>query len=482
MLATSGSEIKIWNLDPFYLINEYKPLSLNAKLNGNHHQNHHNNVITNFSVRHDGSTLASVVKDGTMNYINLEDQSQKVIKENSDDAYCCAFGMSGRLAVGNLSGSLDIIDFNSHATKKRTYKLNAPLTCVTWNKNDRYIAAGCSNGSVSLYNAVINNMTKPLMPIVNSPNGRPSAITSIQFSAVSSNLLGCSYDDGTVLIWDIHKETQHCLFKEHNVPCTSFAFSPINNILMISAGLDGLCCYDLTTKKLVKAIPFSDGVASLDMQSNGSSVCIGTTSGVLNIYDLRTGINEPKLSRNVHDTSVFCLKSFVPGDNNILNNILRTSSSSTTSSTSAAFYSSSNHTTSILSPENTNRLVKKSNSTSFDQTITNGVPPSNSIFSPDVQLPHSSSQLTFNSNSTNPGSANLIMHSTANNGTGGSIGELNGDSFVLHNKKTTNGNHLAVNGKSIDNSTTPDGKLYMTLKNFLNLTRYILIFNIIISI
>lgn len=207
--------------------------------------------------------------------------------------------------------------------------------------------------------------------------------------------------------------------------------------------------------RLVKAIPFSDGVASLDMQSNGSSVCIGTTSGVLNIYDLRTGINEPKLSKNVHDTSVFCLKSFVAGDENILNNILRSSTASTSSSTSSTFYSTGHP--SLLTPDNANRInpmVKKSNSTNFDL---NGMPPSNSIFSPDVpsiQAPQaSSSQFGFNNSSNHQSSNNLIMHSTANNGNG----DLNGDSFVLH-KKTNGATHLAVNGKSIDNATTPDCK------------------------
>lgn len=182
-----------------------------------------------------------------------------VLFAQSDDVTCCCYDSTGRyLAVGTTAGSLDIFDFNSSSAKRRSWRVNAPISCISWSKSDRYIAMGSTNGTVTLFNKVMHVFSNPAINVFQNgsaagtrQNGTPAhpILTSIQYSTINSSIIGCTYDDGTVLVWDMSKEKVQSTYKSHTLPCTSFSFSPINNILMISGGLDGLCCYDLYSKK-----------------------------------------------------------------------------------------------------------------------------------------------------------------------------------------------------------------------------------------
>ena len=177
----------------------------------------------------------------------------------SDDVTCCCYDSTGRyLAVGTTTGSLDIYDFNSNSTKRRNWKVNAPVRSLSWSKSDRHIALGSSNGSLTLFNTVMHVISKHAVNVLqngtaaakaNGPANPNPSLTALQYSTLNTSYVGCSYDDGAVLVWDSSKEKSVASFKSHSLPCTSFAFSPINNILMVSGGLDGLCCYDLVAKK-----------------------------------------------------------------------------------------------------------------------------------------------------------------------------------------------------------------------------------------
>lgn len=64
-------------------------------------------------------------------------------------------------------------------------------------------------------------------------------------------MFGCTSDDGVVTLWDANARRQLHVFQEAHVgPATGLAFSPINEMLMISVGLDKrMVCYDIQKKK-----------------------------------------------------------------------------------------------------------------------------------------------------------------------------------------------------------------------------------------
>ena len=77
------------------------------------------------------------------------------------------------------------------------------------------------------------------------------AIRQLQFSYWSKNLLGAAGTNGSVYLYDITTGSETHVFRDaHHAPCTGLVFSPINEMLLLSVGLDmELHCYDTKAKK-----------------------------------------------------------------------------------------------------------------------------------------------------------------------------------------------------------------------------------------
>jgi WD40 repeat protein len=162
-----------------------------------------------------------------------------------------------RLAVGNSAGCIEIYDFKSQSARKKSWKissLSGYVNCICWSNNDRHVAAGNSNGSIALFNTIMHQFSRPLVYTSKSSNSLngfvKNSVTDIQYSSLNGSCLAAGYEDGSVIIWDVNKEMVSSEFRAHDLPCTSIALSPINNILMVSGGLDSnLNFYDVTSKK-----------------------------------------------------------------------------------------------------------------------------------------------------------------------------------------------------------------------------------------
>lgn len=178
------------------------------------------------------------------------------------NARCCSYDQEGRrLAIGNPNGSIDIFDFKSQTSRRRQLKstIESPLDCISWSKNDRFIGCGSSDGSVVLFNTLLNTVTKPMRPPshnrrnngnISNNNTNNNACTDIFFSPLHPSNLASSYADGSVIIWDVNKEASSLEFHDHDMNCTCVVFSPINKMLAVSGGLDSkINIYDTTKKK-----------------------------------------------------------------------------------------------------------------------------------------------------------------------------------------------------------------------------------------
>jgi WD40 repeat protein len=104
------------------------------------------------------------------------------------------------------------------------------------------------------------------------------------------------------------KEKPACIFNKHESPVTCCILSPLNEMLMISGGLDNqLSCYDLKQKSYIKSTIVYGGITCIDMNKDGSTIAVGTANGYVNLFDLRSKIDEPMHSFKAH-SSVHCLK------------------------------------------------------------------------------------------------------------------------------------------------------------------------------
>ena len=61
-----------------------------------------------------------------------------------------------------------------------------------------------------------------------------------KFSFFKKHLLATSGDEGVIIVWDITKMQLYHAYEEsiHSKPCHGVAFSPTNELLLCSAGMD----------------------------------------------------------------------------------------------------------------------------------------------------------------------------------------------------------------------------------------------------
>jgi WD40 repeat protein len=98
------------------------------------------------------------------------------------------------------------------------------------------------------------------------------------------------------------------IFNKHESPVTCCILSPLNEMLMISGGLDNqLSCYDLKQKSYIKSTTVFGGITCIDMNKDGSTIAVGTVNGIVYLYDLRWKKDEPMHYFEAH-SSVHCLK------------------------------------------------------------------------------------------------------------------------------------------------------------------------------
>lgn len=76
-------------------------------------------------------------------------------------------------------------------------------------------------------------------------------VQQLQYSYTKKSLLAAVLDNGQVNLWDTNTRRLIQSFTDtHKAPVMGVAFSPINEMLMITAGLDKrINCYDVSTRK-----------------------------------------------------------------------------------------------------------------------------------------------------------------------------------------------------------------------------------------
>lgn len=115
-------------------------------------------------------------------------------------------------------------------------------------------------------------------------------LRTLKFSYFKKNFLATSGDNGIVMIWDIKKsELYHAFDKSsHSNTCTRIIFSPTNELLLCSAGLDAkIQFFDIVEKKTVKTIEANEPISSLSFYTDGITIAAGTPTGKVYIYNLK---------------------------------------------------------------------------------------------------------------------------------------------------------------------------------------------------
>ena len=149
--------------------------------------------------------------------------------------FLCTAGSDGSVSVWDLKKSVVVRDFKDHTDC---------VNCLVFNEGDRYLATASSSGDIIIYNFESYQLSARMRP------NHTQGILSLNYSMHKPHLLASAGEDGSVHVWDTTRSKILCSFHEHNAPCISAQWTSLNEVLLISAGLDKkIFLYDIEERR-----------------------------------------------------------------------------------------------------------------------------------------------------------------------------------------------------------------------------------------
>ncbi|KAK4487841.1 hypothetical protein RD792_003577 [Penstemon davidsonii] len=157
------------------------------------------------------------------------------------------------------------------------------ITGVMYNCKDEHIASVSRKGDLILHN--LSSGTKAAE--LRDPNGQ--VLGALDYSRVSRHLLVTAGDDGSIHMWDTTgRSPKVSWLKQHSAPTSGISFSPTNDKIIASVGLDmKLYTFDTGSRKPSSCIPYEAPFSSLAFTDDGLTLAAGTSTGQVVFYDVR---------------------------------------------------------------------------------------------------------------------------------------------------------------------------------------------------
>ncbi|XP_026869707.2 protein NEDD1 isoform X2 [Electrophorus electricus] len=207
------------------------------------------------------------------------------------------------LVSGGLDSTVNIWDLKTKRLHRSLKDHKEEVTCVSFNGGDSYIASGSTSGDIILHNITTNLSSKPFGHGPNEP------VHDLKYSLIKRSLLGSVSDSGSVVLWDTNtQKEQHTFEGAHKAPASGLAFSPANDLLFITVGLDKkIVCYDTSSKIIFRSKQVESPLTAVDFTPDGAGLVVGSTQGRIYLYDLRN-LSAPIRTTIAHKTSVTCIR------------------------------------------------------------------------------------------------------------------------------------------------------------------------------
>ncbi|XP_005096624.1 protein NEDD1 isoform X2 [Aplysia californica] len=287
-LASSGVGVKIWDIGTSTLKEEFTPFD---------------GCVSDMSWSHNGKLIAACSSTNNTVHLGLTKSGLSVPSESfSLPAGCISldFNSTSRyILCGCADEVVRIWDRKTQEIKKSFSNFHIPITVARWNWNDTCIALGSEKGEIVLCNVITG--------VVNSPLVTPStqAIRQLLYNPYRKASLVSASEDGAVNFWDTNtRRLVHSFKSVHQAPARDLAFSPINDCLMVSVGLDKRCVfYDIQNKKSINTTVGEHPLTSVDLMHDGVTLVAGSSQGKIFVYDMRQP-SSPVSSLPAHRSSV----------------------------------------------------------------------------------------------------------------------------------------------------------------------------------
>ncbi|XP_037538543.1 protein NEDD1 [Nematolebias whitei] len=223
--------------------------------------------------------------------------------EGKKQTRVCLSSSSHFLVSGGLDHCVHIWDLKTIKLHRSLKDHKEEVTCVSFNANGSCVASGSTSGDLVLHSLTTNLSSRAFGHGSNQP------IHDLRLSTVKRSLLGSVSDSGTVVLWDSNTQKElHVFDSAHKAPGSGLAFSPTNDLLFVSVGLDKkIVYYDTTSKKVLASIRVESPLTAVDFALDGVGLVVGSTRGKIYQYDLRNTSTPTKITV-AHKTSVTCLR------------------------------------------------------------------------------------------------------------------------------------------------------------------------------
>ncbi|KAG8380755.1 hypothetical protein BUALT_Bualt06G0049000 [Buddleja alternifolia] len=311
---------------------------------------------------HNNLVLASAGEDGRISLWRKNGQSlwtvpaknaRGEIVEPSESISTISFSNKGSryLCSGGTDKVVRIWDLQNKRCVKLLKGHSDAITGVMYNCKDEHIASVSQKGDL-----ILHNLASGTKADLRDPNGQ--VLGALDYSRMSRHLLVTAGDDGSIHLWDttsrspkIHEYSillavlvillnignmislwifygfpNVSWLKQHSAPTSGVSFSPSNDKIIASVGLDmKLYTFDSGSRRPSSCIPYDVPFSSLAFTDDGLTLAAGTSTGRVVFYDIRgkpQPITVPLEYGNSEAVTNLCwqrLKPVVVNENNCTN-------------------------------------------------------------------------------------------------------------------------------------------------------------------
>ncbi|KAF8396838.1 hypothetical protein HHK36_018473 [Tetracentron sinense] len=224
--------------------------------------------------RKNGQSLGTVPVSGSDIGDKIDESILSISFSNKGSRYICSGGSGQVVRIWDLQRKRCIKRLRGH---------NDTITGAMYNCKDEHLASISLKGDLILHNLASGARAAELK----DPNKQ--VLRVLDYSRISRHLLVTSGDDGSLHLWDTTgRSPKASWLKQHSAPTTGVSFSPSNDKIIASIGLDKkLYTFDSGIRRPTFCIPYEAPFSSLAFRDDGLVLAAGTNSGRVVFYDVR---------------------------------------------------------------------------------------------------------------------------------------------------------------------------------------------------
>ncbi|CAM9750722.1 unnamed protein product [Ectocarpus sp. 12 AP-2014] len=252
---------------------------------------------------HNGQVVATAGNNGSITVLKLSGSivPAGVLSAHEKAIRGITFSSKSRkLAAGGDAGVVEVWDLKRNNSRVTMRGHRGPVTCVSFFDRDSCVAAGDERGKVILHrvaDAPSDDEASATLP----PAGGYSSVTGLSMASAAAGpaMLGVSYADGAVRLWDTGSRA--CVREmqtQHRGAAAGIVFHPQNPSLVATAGHDGIVrCTDVRVGErkdggggdgVLKSIQTDAPLTCVSFHHEGLALAAGASDGTVRLVDLRT--------------------------------------------------------------------------------------------------------------------------------------------------------------------------------------------------